>query len=370
MRKISLLLLLGLIAAARWHYHVTEPVVKPDEYAYVKAIEALRAGASPYDEPSYFYTPFYAVSAATLVDQFGFLGFLRFQRAISLAGIILLVWLTLDLLGWPFGRAFVFGALWLSFAPVVSQPTILGNAAGVSAGLVLFALVGWRERPWLTGPALGVALAIKPLAPLAPLAFLGFQRGSDRKKSLLMGWLSTVTLAGLLLVGLRYFPGMVANAAGSTNPYNFSLQHILGLVGLRVRPIFLLLVVGGIGLSWIYSRSACRRDFLVAVVVLSLLAAPILWTHSLLILFPVQLMAAERIVRFVRARAGRDGDRTAFLWHSLAVLALVSTTMGTEGGVIAVPNLLRAIVLSIPLLSCLYLGWYVLAENDPASRPG
>jgi len=357
--RAGLLLLLLIVASGwRWQTAVREPTVKPDEAVYLAAARLWSEGASPYQETIFFYTPFYAATAAWLIENFGDLGFLQIQRIASLLGINVTAWLALLIAGWRFWPALVAGIAWLWLAPAVALPTELGNAVGLATALTLTAFYLWARYPLSAGASLGLGLAIKPIAALAPACFLA-QAASRADRSALRTGISSAITGGLfLLVGARFLPGIFGNATGSANPYNFSLQQVLSRFGLNVRPLWILLALGLAAVWWIYSRKLSEREFLVNAITWNLLVTPILWAYSLLLLFPIQLLAVGRMAAWLR-------DRTSpRLPHLLAGLAIASTLFTeTVGGLADAPSWLQGAALAMPLLSIGYLGYYTLGGS-------
>lgn len=378
--KVSLLLALLLAGGMRWRLAVLEDAIKPDETVYVSAAGYWSAGSSPYEESFFFYPPVFAWMGSMLTEAFGTLGYLKTQRAASLVGICLATWLSLLIARWRWWPALAFGTAWLWFSPVVALPIVIGNATGLSTALTLAGMWFWVRHPILAGGALGVGQALKPLAPLAPLCLLAQRRGASPRRSLQAGLASLFGSGILLLVGLRYLPGLFSNATGAeAHPYNFSLHRVLAGFGLSSRPLWILVIVGLAGLWWIARQNLTKLEFLVVVLVLNLLAAPILWAHSLLLFLPVQLLAVSHLLRALRPAASVPATaattvsgRTA-LPHLLACLALVSTVLSPSlGGLSAEPGWIQSLVLAVPLLSLPYLGGYVLTairDQTGTDRP-
>lgn len=373
--RIALLIFLILAAALRWGGDLWEVYPKPDETVYVQAAEHWSAGRSPYQEGGYFYTPVFAWAAAELTELATSLGYLRIQRALNLLGICVAAWLALRIARWRTAPAIVVGVLWVSAAPGVALSIEVGNAAGLPTALTLAGLWVWLRRPHLAGVSLGLGQGLKPIAPLAALCLLA-RKGSDRSSSLRAGAIAVGTTALLLLVGWRYLGDLLANAAGSANPYNFSLQRVLAGLGLRIAPVWITVTLAAVGLWWIARRRLSRAELLVVALTLNLLAAPILWAHSLMLFLPVQLLAASQLARSLRANGWRldAARRRAALPHVLAGLALASTVFsGSLGASTTAAAWLQSLVLAVPYVSVLYLGVYAfqrLSDDRDWEAPG
>jgi hypothetical protein len=367
--KVLLLLALFVAGGIRWHHAVLENQIKPDETVYVNAAQFWSQGRSPYEENGFFYTPLFASISSSLTGQFGTLGYLKIQRTLHLVGICVATWLAVLLTAWRWWPALLVSIAWIWLSPVVALPVEIGNATGLSTALTLASLYVWSRQPFASGTALGLGQALKPIAPLAPFCLLAYRQGPEPQRAFKAGVTSLVALAILLLIGLRFLPGIWSNALGSSNPYNFSLQHVLSRVGVHIRPVWVTAMIGSGGLWWIATRQFSRLEFLVATLSLNLFAAPILWAHSLLLFFPVHLLAAERMARSLPGTSGV----LAASPHIVAGLAIVSTVFTSSiGGLLAAPDWIQGAVLAVPLLSLPYLGVYVLnglrSRNGPAQR--
>ena len=364
----ALLLILALTALWRWGETVAAPTVLPDEQVYLRAARHVEAGRSPYSEIGYFYPPPIATLVHLTTPHFGEIGALQLLRGLSLAGLTIAVWLSLLAVSWPgYARAFA-GILFITLAPAVQIATTLGNAAGLAAGLVLIGLLSWQRRPIIAGLVLGFGLAIKPIAPLAPLLLAFHRPAKSTRRHWLAAIISVVATAVACLNGVRHLPGLLANARGHTNPYNFSLHRVLSSFGLELPTVLILLVAAAVALLISRRRPLTQSDLLTVAVTASLVGLPILWAHSLLLLLPVQLLAIDRCARALPR--WQTSARRQHVEIVLAALALVSTILSHATGTTqGIPDWGSAIIRVVPLLSIPYLGWFVFGRSQRSSAP-
>jgi hypothetical protein len=368
-RRTELALLLALVLSALWRWGptVVTPTVLPDESVYVNAARHLEAGRSPYAEPTYFYPPPVATFVQRVSPHLGEVGALRILRAAALAGIVLTVLLSLRCVPWHWLIQLTIGVLFIWFAPAVRLATELGNVAGLAIGLALFGLIAWNQRPVVAGLALGIGLAIKPVAPLAPLLLALHRPAEPTRRHLVTTIVAAAAGIAACASGLRYLPDLLGNADHPTNPYNFSVQKVLTEAGLQVPSLSILLLAGVAALLFMRRQGTDQHDFLNVTVTSSLIALPILWALSLLLILPIQLLALNRCGCVMGAwRVSTRRDRLELVVAVLAILSTVfSHAVGTTFGI---PPWGSAIIRIVPLFSIAYLGWFVFTTRNREPR--
>jgi hypothetical protein len=372
--RARLFLLLFLLAVGLWKWGDTlrAPFIKPDERPYASAVRSLQEGGSPYDEPGYFYPPVFAVTADRATQRLGELGFLIALRHLAFVGLCLAVWLSLIWAGWPLIPSLVVGTLFLLFAPAVRVATTLGNAAGLMSGLALIGLMGWKRQSVLAGISLGLSIALKPAVLLAPFLLAASRPQEPTRRH----WLAASSALGvvglLLLVGFEHLPGFVHNIREPSNPYNFSLRHLLAVLGLDLPTSLVFSLVAVAGLLWVARRPSTVRDLLVMILVVNLLAVPILWVHSLILFLPVALVALERSGgQLLGHRSVAPDERRGVPGRYvdlLALLAVVALQLAHAAGTLnGLPAWVHGPAIAVPLISIPYLGWYVLRPRATPS---
>jgi hypothetical protein len=362
-RDLTLLVLLSVTAAWRWSPVIATDLPLPDERVYLRAARHVEVGESPYSESSYFYPPPLAHVIAATSAKIGTIGALRILRLLSIVGIVFSVWLSARLVSWHLGLLAGLVAIFIAFAPAVDIATSLGNAGGLATGLVLAALLCWHRRPARSSISLGAGLALKPIAPLAPLLILT-HRSSPKSTRQVVVSVATVAIAGALLAPwCGQLAGFLENARGYTNPYNFSLHRLLADLGLELPPVAVSAVVGTLAVVIVRRSTVSRNSLLTIVIGTSLLALPILWAHTLLLLLPIQLLALDACGR-VFARKPQSGRPTR-LTGALASVSVAATLLAHAAGTtFGLPSWAGVIARAVPMSAVAFLTWFVVADLE------
>lgn len=335
-----------------------------DEDVYLRAFQRIREGVSPYGDRLFLYPPAFAVVGAALEDRLGeHLSIIL--RLANLLGASLLVWLSLARSSWraPFRVGLAVVAIGLS--PLIRHGLWYGNVSQLFVGLSILGLVGAWSRPTLGGATLGVSNALKPLtAPaLAIVAAQGLRRSGR-------GWELRTALTGVLAalcltaVGARYLPDMMTNLGGRPEwGFNVSLHRTLFCFGLEIPALAIFLGITAVACGLVWWNPLKPRPTLVLATSASLLALPVVNPSTLVLSYPAQIVALERVWR--RASA-KSWDRRLV---SLAEVALVpAAILGIHGGTgvsaaTGLPLWIRGLVTLIPLLAVTGLTVYALIPD-------
>lgn len=359
----TVLLLLVVTGLWRWGEVVTHADVLPDERSYVAASRHLAEGGSAYEEPTYVYPSLLARAVRRTSSLVGEIQTLQILRGLSLGGTVLLVTLALALVEWPWPLRALAGMAYVTCAPAVRIATDLGNIAGLSGSLALVALVCWQRRPVLSGAALGMGLALKPIAPLAPLA-LAFHRSSAPIRQ---QWLAAGSCAAVgaltLLPDIHRVSEAFANSARPGSVYNFSLHRILEGLGIPIPAAAVFVLTAASLVLFLRSRELDRQALLIVAIGFSIASLPILWAHSLLLLLPAQLLAVDRAVRTLIIGRLAETDRQRFL-AMLALAAVVASLLPHAVGTVdGLPGWSVPIILAYPLVAALLVTWYAIGPR-------
>lgn len=384
---------LALLTVVRYAELLVHPAAWIDESIYEEGFEALLAGDSPYSlsppGDGFYYPPPFAHAGAFLLARLGGPALRGLVRAASVLSVAWVVWLAAAWLPHPRDQAAahgdaargyalrLFAAALLVVSPIgIELGFRVGNFSFIIAALLMTAVVLYPWRPILGGFLLGVSLVLKPLAP-AVAAVLFAQRPG--RKAARAGRITAV-VAGLtasLLVApfLPELQEMLSQRLSTlVRGRILSTYRIAELVGIPLDRafVFALLTLVLMALSWRFGRSHG------AVVALALggvvVTAPALWGHTMVIFFPVLVIATVHAYRNWSAlRAAATGslqDRAAAAEMSLVAVALVATLFFQSGGF---DHLAGAIQIGflVPLLVIpLFLVGYVLwASSRPSSAP-
>ncbi len=382
-RHLAALALIVLVAVVRWHHCVlaSEPLI--DEATYLAAFRAMEQGQSSYEVVSFHYTPLFAWVGGKLLARVGELGMLAIVRCASLVGLALAVWCSSAWLSvsWPRRIAAALG--FVALAPSVGAGLCTGNISFAVIGVILLALIHWQRRSIFTGAlpsgvALGATVAAKPLAPLALVAlFCHRPAGADApgagglrdRRHLLAGLVGGLTAAALLLPMVSRLVGMSEQPIHRLSyARSFSLQRILSLAGVEVGAPAI--VLGGALILAVLLRFLIldRSQLLAVAVTASVLTAPIIWNHTLVLTLPVQVMAlVVALQRRRSAPAGASGRRS----YELVLVVLGALAIQFSEGFGAVDELSRAAqltFLSVPYFAPALLAAYVLVSTGSTRR--
>lgn len=362
-RDLTLLFLLVITAAWRWSPVIATNLPLPDERVYLRAAGHVEAGESPFAEPGYFYPPPLAHAIAAASSEIGAIESLRVLRVLSLIGIVVSVWLSARLVRWHPALVAGLSAVFVAFAPAVDVATSLGNVGGLANGLVLTGLLCWHARPVSSGISVGAGLVLKPIAPLAPLLILAHRSRPKSIRPVATALVIMTVATSLLAPWGDQITGLLKNARGHTNPYNFSLHKLLADLGLELPPLAVSAAVGTLAIVILRRVSVSRTSLLAIVIGTNLLALPILWAHTLLLLLPVQFLALDACSRALARQPGAGN-------HSRVSLALASASVAATalahsvGTTYGMPAWASLIARAVPMCGVAFLTWFVVIDLE------
>jgi hypothetical protein len=348
-----------VLLALLWHAHLLADYPINDELSYTRAIDFVLDGQSPYNYGGYLYPPLLAVVGAGITESYGSPVFLWLLRGLCYVGMAVTVWLAA--LSTPWRRWYPYAtAAYLALAPAVFFGLVVHNVSLAVAGSSLVALWVWRRRPITSGVLLGLGAVIKPMVFLIPfLLFLHRPKGGGWHHRLAGG--IGIGVTGLLLLLPPYLKEMFSLATrAATIPRSVSIHRLTYLAGWEEGTLWVsglvalcaVWVVRGAELDW--------RDFMVVSVAASLMATPVLWSHTLLMALPLQAMALERLYR-----RWRGGTSLRFEW-ALVVLAVLALQLSGGATSIDDQGLLLQVSATLPVaLAPLVLTLYLRRAGRP-----
>jgi hypothetical protein len=317
--QIAAIAALALVIVARHWFHAVTQTPLNDEIPYLRAVDFVLAGQSPYTRGLYLYPPLLAVVGARIVDSVGVAPFLWLLRGLSYLGMAVTVWITL--LTVPWRRWFLPAAVaFLCLAPAVTFSIVIHNISPLVAGATLLALWIWPRRPLVAGVLLGVGAVLKPMVILVPVLLFLHRPRAGGPRHLVAGAVSA-GVAGLLLWLPPYLPEMLSLASKqATIPRSVSFHRLAYLAGWEGSAIWVSAIIALVALVVVRRLELGRLELLVVSVTATLMATPVLWSHTLVLSLPVQAMALERLTR--RRQSDRFRFETAFVLLSVAAIQL------------------------------------------------
>ncbi len=360
---------LALVIAARQWSHAVPGIPLNDEISYMRAIDFVLAGESPYTRGGYLYPPLLAVVGAGLVDSFGAAAFLWHLRALTYLGMATVVWMGLAAVPWR--RWFLPAAVaFVCLAPSVTYSIELHNISPLIAATTLLALWVWPRLPIVAGVLLGLGVVLKPMVLLIPFLLLVHRPRTGGIRHRIAGGVGLAVTA-LLLWLPPYLPDMLALASRTaTIPRSVSFHRLAYLAGWEGGAIWVSGAIALAALVVVRRLELGRLEFLVISVTASLMATPILWSHTLVLALPVQTMVLERLYR--RRQSGALGSRFEPVLVILAVAAIQlsagASSVDDQGSAFQVASTLPIAVAPLALA-----GYLMATGGYPESareRPG
>lgn len=272
---------------------------------------------------SEWFAPFvYPPLTAFLVAPLGALPFLAAKLAFLALNLAALV-LALRLLG---------VRDWRCYGIAIASPPVVATIApgAISIVLLLAVAAAWRYRDRAIAVGILVASAVSVKLFLWPLWFWLVRTRRWRAAAVAVGAaLAAVTAswAALGFAGLRDYPRLLSRLTGLEGPHSYSayaLQRVVGIGDAHAGQATYALGVMALALALRFVVD--DRRLLVALVGVSLIATPILWSHYLVLLFVPLAFASSTLtpawflplLLWVNPKAWNNGH----VWPTVAELAL------------------------------------------------
>ena len=369
-RSLSLPLLSVALFTALCHWPaLTSKALLVDEAYYLDAFRIVSAGASPYQVSGYLYLPSFAVLGATALTILGQPILVALLRIAAVAGVVAIVWLaSAPLAGQRTWRIAL--AAGLTLTPGVNLGLASGNTSLVVSGLVLVSLGVWPRHPMAAGCLLGGSLGIKPLAPVAILLIATHRPRSREHKHLLTASIATIS-ASVLLLGREHLPEFLRLGSSlSSEDFPFertvSLHRLLFNLGFDTQRLYVLLAIAAIA-TIVARLKPWRPDQLALLAVATIcLSTPTLWTHTLLLTLPMQILAICLALSRLRPESGERGiysRRRIYELAGVAVAVLAIQFSNGVGGVGKGPSLAVAAALLPAVIAPVAIAGYILATG-------
>ena len=270
----------GLVALGllRFHDAVFTHAQLADEDGYVAAFDLVRAHRSPYEATRYVYPPALAYVGAALVAHLGAHATALVLRIVNVLGAATACGTAVEgtRAGTPSLR-FLAAAALLCLAPPATTAVEYGNLSGAALGAALLGLFVLESTPVAAAVLLALAIVLKPFV-LVALVIVA--RRAPRTSAAA----AALSVAAML-------PGAGAMLRAAVAPHDEStgsLVHTLAAIGLRVPWWTIAVAVTCLGVAFALRRPDPRRIACCA----SVLAAPLVWDHTMLLALPAIAIAA------------------------------------------------------------------------------
>lgn len=368
-RHAAGILLVALLIGLRFWQPLLAGQPIEDEEVYAAAFARVASGESPYDGLQFYYLPPFAAAGAWLAERAGLLPTLLLLRAANLFATAAIVWLASGCWRLSFAARILLAAAYGALAPAIHLALAWGNLSPLAIAPWLLAFLLWRRRPLAAGAAYAFALLIKPVAAIG-IALLALQRPpAEDARGYRPQLVAAATAAAWLLAALLAAPhlsGFFGLSQGiPAASRSASLHHLLYCFGLDL-PALLLLPATLLPALHLLRRHP-RRGFELYLFssIAGLLATPLVWSHTLLLVLPLQSAA----LALARERHAVRKDWKEPLLVAAAVLA-IQLSNGL-GGVETWPLPLQGLFVLLPCFAPLALGLYLWAGLRPGTpAPG
>ncbi|MDH3283530.1 MAG: hypothetical protein OEQ13_02225 [Acidobacteriota bacterium] len=340
----------------------------PDENPYFMAFDRVAVGDSPFGGTHYLYPSVFAYGGAFVQERLGRGAIAAFMRVANLLGVGMAVWLALSWLPLTIGTRTLAGAAYILVSPPINFGVLLGNASLAVTGLTLAALYMFRSRPVLAGTLLGGGIALKPIAVMAVPALAAYRTGRGRCQQLVAASVAIAVVA-LLVLCFPYLREFLELASTSRVGRSVTLHRFPGLFGLEVNAFWISVPIALLVLLYLHRHPLGPAHALCLMTTAALAVTPLVWSHTLLLALPLQVLALTVVVsRFAASRSDGAGvavSRRAFYEMAFVLLGIAGIQFARGAGNIGDQGaLLQAVAASVPALSPAALTIYVFRTTE------
>ena len=313
-----------------------------DESIYLAAFEALAAGTSPYAVDGYLYPPAFAHAGVALASLISLDGVWLFLRIFNQLGLLVILWATVR---WAEDagariryRHWALLGVVLALSNGVFVAVICGNVSFLAGGLLMLGLAASGKRPFVAGLLLALSVSIKPYAAPAVLV-LAVAGWRNRGKAWLGSSLTALALGFSFSLPSPWLGDMLRAAPSHLVEIRSASLYRIGLLAGVDLSRFIWLGLALAVLAAFAWRWAERPLIVRALCLFGVLAMPVVWNHTLVLLFPV---VAAAWVMAARRRETAPRERWIPWIAGLCVWGFES------GSVDLLPRLPQAVLLSVP----------------------
>jgi hypothetical protein len=359
-------LALAVLPLARWGPSLTGAEPLGDEPAYSAAFVNVAAGASPYDGTGFVYPAAFAFAGAWGVEHLGLTPTLYLLRAANLLGLAIAVWCALAWLPRSLPFRLALAGAYILLAPQAADAIRLGNVSLAASGLVIAGLLLVPRSPLAGGGLLGVSLALKPIAPMViPCLLLAVDR--DRRQARVRAAGIALLLLLVLVFAFPYADKLLALQETPRVAHTVSLHRLPKVLGYEVNALWLSAPLALAALALLRRHPLGRARFLCFATAASLVVLPLVWSHTLVLALPLEVLALTVAVDRWRRGAvgGAPSGRVSWFEPVLVGLAVASLQLATGAGTIDDQGLLlQAAAALLPALAPIGLLAYLLAHTE------
>ncbi|HEX2875324.1 MAG TPA: glycosyltransferase 87 family protein [Polyangiaceae bacterium] len=347
----GLVLLVGAIA---WRAQLFSRLPLADEEPYLCAARALVNERDLTACPRYLYSLGVAQAGAWLLRHGGELTFHACTRGLIWGGAALTLWLPLTEARVSLWSRASAAAIAMLLWPPATQAMTYGNLSAATAGLTVLALTWRRAHPWYAGLALGAAIALKPLPAAVPIVLLAQASASAlRTRRWRSPELTTGLFASLFALVVTAWGGGLPALPSSAEATNLiTVARLVRELGGNASELACFVAVLLVGAALATSARFAHPKLLDGLsLVVSLLAAPLVWNHSFLLVTPLLIAAAVHALSRYRGAPSGEPRKWALLGVLASACATLAVAFSDDFGNVSNSMPLGALPLLLPLLS-------------------
>ncbi len=351
--------LAALAALRSWPVvaNLSEPL--GDEVCYLRAFESVLAGESPFEQPCYVYPSVVALTGGLGFELLGRDATVALMRALNHVGLGFAAWMAVGWLPASWIRRAAGAAAFVALAPQAVYSVRFGNLSMLAVGLILLALACGSRRPLTGGGLLGASIAVKPLAPMVALGWL--LAGPTRALRLAGG--VALGAAALLVLAFPHLDDLLALHRTDKVVRTVTFHRFPPLLGLETSALWISLPLA-LGFLWWLVRSEPGPGQRLALLTVACLAVtPVVWSHTLVLALPLEVMVGTVAWRrWSRRRAAVAG---AWIEPAFVAVAVVAIQFAAgAGGVDDRAVALQLVAGAVPGLAPIFLVAYLLRATD------
>lgn len=366
---LACLLVLALVPVVRWWPTVSETTLPlGDEVEYFAAFEHVVEGRSPFAEDDYLYPSVFAYAGAWSMDHLGRTTTDVLLRAINLLGLAVAIWCSMAWLPWSASRRLAAGVAFILVAPQVSYSILFNNFSLAVAGMLLGGLLLASRSSLAAGLLLGGSVALKPIAPMAVGCLLFAHRETEDRRLRWAAMVAIVAAAAFILPDPHLDELLALTGDSERMAASITLHRFPQLFGFTPNALWISVPLALAAIAFVATRRLGRARLLCFAVTASLAVTPLVWSHTLVALLPLEVLAltiAAHRWQTLRHRPRGSSPLPVWLEPVLVVLAVASIQLSSGAGSIGDRHVvLQFFGAGVPAVSPLALLGYLLTVTE------
>jgi hypothetical protein len=363
---LGCVLLLTLVPVLRWWPMVSSTGMSlSDEIPYFEAFDRVEVERSPYDGTDYIYPSAFAFVGAWSMENLGRDATAALLRGANLLGLAITIWCALAWFAWTLVQRLVAASAFLLLSPQVSFSVLFGNLSPAVCGLILIGLLLAPKRPLVAGLLLGGSVVLKPIAAVAIGCLVLRSARAGGRRQALAGLVAGVVVA-VLILAFPYRGDFFDLLSTDRVARTVSLHRFPRLLGFDISALWISVPIAAAAAALVLRGGLGRSRFICLALTASVASTPLVWSHTLLLLLPVQALALAILAdRWRTPGTGAVGRLPRWVEPVLVLLAVAGLQFAAgAGGIDDQTLLLQLVGTAIPALAPFVLLGYVLHHTE------